>query len=160
MSLIHESPSAAGVQMIPLQSIPGRGYTLPVLSGLTPDGGQISTRDYYMRRNLAVIFICAQTECADWIAAAAAVRKAAQAENGEILLVLDGTTDTGGLPAIIDDDGMLAARCGLGEFDRPALFIIDRYGVIFAANRGEAAEEGLRPRDIPRWLEFIDCRCS
>ena len=156
MSLTHEPTPAA----IPVQAVPGRGDRLPDLRGLTPDGGQISTRDFYMRRNLAVIFICAQTECADWIAAAAAVRKAAQSENGEILLVLDGTTDTGGLPAIVDDDGMLAGRCGLGEFDRPALFIVDRYGTIFAANRGRDAETGLRPRDIPRWLEFIACRCS
>lgn len=156
MSLMHE-PTPVSLQV---QAIPGRGDRLPDLSGVTPDGGQLSTRDYYMRRNLAVIFICAQTECADWIAAAAAVRNAAQAENGEILLVLDGTTDTEGLPAIVDDDGMLAARCGLREFDRPALFIIDRYGTIFAANRGPGAESGLRPRDIPRWLEFIACRCS
>ncbi|HYI14863.1 MAG TPA: hypothetical protein VEX37_05710 [Thermomicrobiales bacterium] len=156
MSLMHEPTTP----VIPVQATPGRGDRLPDLSGLSPDGGQISTRDYYMRRNLAIIFICAQTECADWIAAAAAVRKAAHAENGEILLVLDGTTDTEGLPAIVDDDGMLAARCGLGEFDRPALFIVDRYGTIFAANRGPDAEAGLRPRDIPRWLEFIACRCS
>lgn len=156
MSLTHEP----NITAVPVRAIPGRGVRLPDLSGLTPDGGQISTRDFYMRRNLAVIFVCAQTECADWIAAAAAVRKAAQAENGEILLVLDGTTDTGGLPAIVDSDGSLTARCGLSEFDRPALFVIDRYGTIFVANRGPNAESDLRPRDIPRWLEFIACRCS
>lgn len=156
MSLTHEPTPAT----IPMLAIPGRGDRLPDLSGPTPDGGQLSTRDFYMRRNLAVIFICAQTECADWIAAAAAVRQAARAENGEILLVLDGTTDTDGLPAIVDADGSLAARCGLSEFDRPALFVIDRYGTIFAANRGPNAETGLRPRDIPHWLEFIACRCS
>ena len=156
MSLTHE-PTALS---IPVQAIPGRGDRLPDLSGLTVAGGHLSTRDFYMRRNLAVIFICAQTECADWIAAAAAVRKAAQAEDGEILLVLDGTTDTDGLPAIIDADGSLRARCGLGEFDNPALFVIDRYGTIFAANRGPDAEPDLRPLDIPRWLEFIACRCS
>jgi hypothetical protein len=156
MSLTHDTTPTA----IPVQAIPGRGDRLPDLAGITPDGGHISTRDYYMRRNLAVIFICAQTECADWIAAAAAVRTAAQAEHGEILLVLNGTTDTAGLPAIIDHDGSLSARCGLSEFDRPALFVVDRYGTIFAANRGPSAEPDMRPRDIPRWLEFIDCRCS
>jgi hypothetical protein len=156
MSLTHEPTPT----VVPMQAVPGRGDRLPDLSGLTPAGGPISTRDFYMRRHLAVIFICAQTECADWIAAAAAVRKAAQAEDGEILLVLDGTTDTEGLPAIVDLDGSLAARCGLGEFDRPALFVIDRYGTIFAANRGPNAEADLRPRDIPRWLEFIASRCS
>ncbi len=156
MSLSHEPTPV----VTPVVAIPGRGDRLPDLGGVSPDGGAIATRDYYMRRNLAVIFICAQTECADWIAAAAAVRKAAQAENGEILLILDGTTDTDGLPAIVDDDGTLAARCGLGAFDRPALFIVDRYGTIFASNRGRDAESGLRPRDIPRWLEFIACRCS
>lgn len=156
MNLAHESVSAD----MPMNVIPGRGDQLPDLSGLSPNGGQISTRDYYLRRNLAVLFICAQTECADWIAAAAAVREAAHAEAGEILLVLDGTTDTEGLPAIIDSDGSLAARCGLGEFDHPALFIIDRYGTIFASNKGANAEEGLRPRDIPRWLEFVSCRCT
>ena len=156
MSLTHE-PTPVAISVV---ATPGRGDRLPDLSGPTPDGGQISTRDFYMRRNLAVIFICAQTECADWIAAASAVRREANAENGEVLLILDGTTDTEGLPAIVDADGSLAARCGLGEFDRPALFVIDRYGTIFAANRGPNAESGLRPRDIPRWLEFISCRCS
>lgn len=156
MSLTHEPMPVA----TPVLATPGRGDRLPDLSGLTPAGGQISTRDFYMRRNLAVLFVCAQTECADWIAAAAAVRTAAHAEDGEILLILDGTTDTDGLPAIVDSDGSLSARCGIGEFDRPALFIVDRYGTIFATNRGANAESGLRPRDIPKWLEFIACRCS
>ena len=141
-------------------SIPGRGDRLPDLNGVSPEGGHVSTRDYYMRRNLAVLFICAQTECADWISAAAAVREAARSEDGEILLVLDGATDTCGLPAIIDHDGALAARCGLGKFDHPTLFVTDRYGTIFVSNRGPNAEAGLRPRDIPKWLEFIACRCS
>jgi hypothetical protein len=156
MSLANDSMPT----VVPQQAIPGRGDRMPDLSGLSPSGTQISTRDYYMRRNLAVLFICARTECADWIAAAAAVRKAAQAEDGDILLVLDGTTDTDGLPAIVDADGSLAARCGLGEFDHPALFVLDRYGTIFASNRGPNAEPDLRPRDIPNWLEFIACRCS
>jgi hypothetical protein len=140
--------------------IPARGDRLPDLSGSTPDGGQLTTRDYYMRRNLAVIFICAGVECADWIVAAAAVRSAAHAEEGEIVLILDGPADTHGLPAIVDEEGTLAARCGLGEHDHPTMFVTDRYGTIFASNRGPNAEEGLRPRDIPRWLEFIASRCS
>ncbi len=156
MSLTHDHD----IKAVPQRAIPGRGERLPDLSGLTLSGGQIGTRDFYMRRNLAVMFVCAQPECADWILAAAAVRDAAHAEDGEILLIVDGPTETGGLPAIVDTDGSLAARCGLSEFDRPALFVIDRYGTIFAANRGPNAEFGLRPRDIPRWLEFISCRCS
>lgn len=156
MSRTHEPTQAA----MPVRAILGRGDRLPELAGITPDGGQISTRDFYLRRNLAVIFICAHTECADWIAAAAAVREAAHAESGEILLVLDGPTDTDGLPAIIDGDGALSERCGLSAHDRPALFVVDRYGAIFAANRGRDAEPDMRPRDIPRWLEFIACRCS
>ena len=61
------------------------------------------------------------------------------------------------LPARYEDE---PRRWQNGEFDRPALFDIDRYGTIFAANRGPNAESGLRPRDIPRWLEFISRRCS
>ena len=43
MSLTHEPT----IPVAPTQVIPGRGDRLPDLSGSTPAGGQISTRDYF-----------------------------------------------------------------------------------------------------------------
>ena len=42
----------------------------------------------------------------------------------------------------------------------PALFVIDRYDMVFAGNRGTHALPDLTPGDIPGWLEFVACRCS
>jgi hypothetical protein len=88
-----------------------------------------------------------------------AVRERAQAEAGEILIVAPPGVDPGNLPSIVDD-GALAARIGLSDRTTPALFALDRYGMVFATNVGDSATPDLAPEDIPNWLEFIACRCS
>jgi hypothetical protein len=142
------------------QRHPGRGELFPNLSGLSPDGDRISTRDYYMRHSLAIIIAGAGVLSETWVAEAAEVRDAAYDEDGEILLVVPEGSDTRGLPAIVDADGSLAERLGLAPVELPAIYITDRYGTIFAASRGSGAEASLRPADIPGWLEFVACRCS
>jgi hypothetical protein len=140
-------------------SIPGRGDTLPSLTGLTPDGTAISLRDFYMRSNLAILFVNDDSTGAEWLSEAAEMRDAA-AEAGEIVAVVPVEMDTHGLPTIVDAGGTQRARLGLAENDLPALFITDRYLTLFAANRGVEVVDDLDPTKIPEWLEFVSCRCS
>ena len=140
--------------------IPRRGDQLPDLTGETPAGVPLSTRDYYMRRNLAVVFVADDATGAEWLRMAAALREEAHAEAGEILVVAPPGMATGELPTILDVAHQLARRVGLDAADLPALFITDRYRTVFASNRGEGGQPGLAPADISSWLEFVACRCS
>jgi hypothetical protein len=141
------------------QSVPGRGDQMPWLSGPTPEHETLTTRSYYMRRNLAIVFTGEGDDAQDWAAEAASIRPAAAREDGEIVVISPPGIDVGITPDIIDDDHQIAARVGLTAADLPALFITDRYGTIFAANRGSHAED-IRPADIPGWLEFVANRCT
>jgi hypothetical protein len=140
--------------------VPARGAQLPELRGLTRSGAPLSTRDYYMRRNLAILVLADDATGAEWLRAAQAVRAAAHAEAGEILVIAPPGLDSGELPTIVDADGQLAQRLGLSDKERPALFIADRYRTVFAGNRGAHGIAELTPADIPGWLEFVACRCT
>ena len=140
-------------------TVPGRGDQMPWLSGPTPEGTTLKTRSYYMRRNLALVFTGDGEHAQDWAAEAASVRPAAHEEAGEVVVIAPPGVDVGITPDIIDHDDVIAASVGLTVEDLPALFITDRFGTIFAANRGAGAED-IRPDDIPGWLEFVACRCT
>jgi hypothetical protein len=140
-------------------SIPGRGDIVPSLTGLNADGHAVSLRDFYLRRNLAIVFVNDDPTGAEWLSEAANVREAAAAEIGEIFAIVPTEMDTHGLPTIIDAGGTQRARFGLGEEELPALFITDRYLTLFAANRGVATDD-LDPTKIPEWLEFVSAQCS
>jgi hypothetical protein len=139
--------------------VPKRGDRMPWLVGPTPEGTTLRTRDYYMRRNLALVFTGDGEHAQDWAAEAASMRPAARDEAGEIIVIAPPGVDVGITPDIIDHDGGIAARVGLSPSELPALFITDRYGTVFAASRGATAVD-MRPSDIPGWLEFVACRCS
>ncbi|HUG15559.1 MAG TPA: hypothetical protein VMM78_11160 [Thermomicrobiales bacterium] len=140
--------------------IPRRGSIVPRLDGRNGAGDRVCTRDFYMRRNLAIVFAGDDDVSRDWVAEASSVSELATAEAGQVLLVVHRDVSPGGLPSIIDHDGMNQSRFGLGAADLPALFITDRYGTLFATSHGHDGIADLRPRDIPRWLEFVACRCS
>jgi hypothetical protein len=153
-----QTPSVASIAL--RRSVPRRGAILPRLDGVDRHGHGISTRDCYMRRNLAVIVAGRNNESSDWIESAAEVAEEAASEVGQVVLIVPPEVDSHGLPAILDTDGTCRDRLGLSPEDLPALFITDRFGVLFVASRGEDADADLSPRDIPRWLEFIACRCT
>jgi hypothetical protein len=148
------------VQLPPAGVVPGRGDLFPTLRGASPAGQPASTRDYYMRRNLAVILLANDVTGMDWLRRAGDQRVAAHTEDGEIVAILPPGMPSWGVPAIVDPHGALAARLGLTASDLPALFIMDRYGRVFAGNRGAHAIPDLAPAGIPKWLEFIACRCT
>lgn len=143
-----------------LRATPGRGEIVPLLRGQSPSGAAISTGDYYMRRNLAIVFASDDERGREWIDAAACVAEAAAEQVGQVVVVAAGEVKVSGLPTMLDAGGEMRARFGLEAIDLPALFITDRYGVLFVATDGHESLPDLRPSDIPRWLEFIACRCS
>lgn len=155
------------------QTIPARGDRIPDFSGIDPDGDAKGTRDFYMRRNLALVFThepgCA--DCRDLLQGLATEYRAIMAEAGDVLAVVAGSADVvrklrGDLdlpfPIVIDEDGSIHKRYGLWQDGQPqaALFAVDRYGTIFNASIADADHEMLAASEVPGWLEFIACRCT
>lgn len=150
----------ANVHQASARPIPRRGDIAPVLRGRTAAGEAASTRDFYLRRNLAILFVGDNPDGTAWLLSASKEVEAAAAEAGQIVVVASQAVETFGLYALVDDGRELRSLYGLAAEDLPALFITDRYGVVFVATHGEDADKTLHPRDIPRWLEFVACRCS
>ena len=139
---------------------PSRGNLLPLVSGMTAGGEPLSLRDFYMRRNMAIVIVGNDAQGQAWLASAAEQQDAASREAGVVVAITPSGVDAHGLRAIIDPDGHILQKLGLRLDELPVLFLLDRYGKIFATNVGASAEPGLDPSAIPGWLEFIACRCS
>jgi peroxiredoxin len=155
-------------------AVPTRGDRLPLFSGQTPEGAPLRLRDFYMRRNLALVFSDAPgyTGTRDLLRGLAERRAAVQAEAGEALAVISGAAEqvrplveelSLPFPVVVDPDNAIHARYGLldpGGQPRAAIFLADRFGTIFEAS--VATDEGqiMAAAEVPGWLEFIACRCT
>ncbi|HLI52592.1 MAG TPA: redoxin domain-containing protein [Thermomicrobiaceae bacterium] len=156
--------------------VPRRGDVLLDFTAMTPGGQLARPRDFYMRRNLAVIFTHgpACLACRQLLSGLVARRAAVRAEAGEILAVIPGTRDGVArlqdelgitYPIAVDEDGSVHRRYGLTGVDGSpvaGIFIADRYGTIFESSTGgpDSGHPSIGAGDIPGWLEFIACRCS
>lgn len=148
--------------------IPRRGDRLPDFSTKTPSGEDIRLRDFYMRRNLAVVFThdpeCAA--CREYLSGLAERRAAVQAEAADVLAVIPGEpTSIPELPfpIALDPDDEIHRRYGLLNADggpRAAIFLVDRYGIVFEVSVAGENHAMLSVDEVPGWLEFIACRCS
>ena len=153
---------------------PTRGDQLPQFTGETPTGETIRLRDFYMRRNLALVFSDEPDYGAtrDLLRGLAERRAAVQAEAGEALAVIFGdpavvrelvATLALPFPVVIDDDGAIHRRYGLindtGE-PRAAIFLADRFGTVFEASLASEDHPIMSAAYVPGWLEFIVCRCT
>jgi len=154
-----------GTQLTP---VPARGNRLPGFSGKTPAGNDLRLRDFYQRRNLALVFTHGPEcdACRRFLEELAARRPAVQAEDGEILAVLGGPAENAAdlpFPAVLDQDGEIHRRYGLldaqGE-PLAAVLLSDRYGIIFASAVADDRHALLPVDEVIGWLEFIACRCS
>ena len=154
-------------------AIPGRGDQLPGFSGETPAGDKIRLRDFYMRRNLALVFSDRPEYPAtrDLLQGLAERRAVVQAEAGEALAVISGdpaavrelvATLALSFPVVVDPDGAIHQRYGLidaaGE-PLAAIFLADRFGTVFETSLASAEHPIMRADEVPGWLEFIACRC-
>ncbi len=149
-------------------TIPARGDRLPGFSGKSPAGQNIRLRDFYLRRNLALVFTHDQqcAACHQYLIDLAERRAAVQAEAGEILVVVPGNAEhlpELPCPIVIDDDSEIYRRYGLigtDDHSRAAIFLVDRYGIVFEASVADGDHTMLSAAEVPKWLEFIACRCS
>lgn len=155
-------------------AIPTRGDQLPLFSGQTPEGVPVRLRDFYMRRNLALVFSDAPGYAAtrNLMRGLAERRAAVQAEAGEALAVISGDVDgvrqfvkelSLPFPVVVDPDNAIHARYGLLDADgepRAAIFLADRFGTIFEASVATDEEKIMHAEEVPGWLEFIACRCT
>lgn len=151
---------------------PARGQQIPSFSGRTPDGRAVGSRDWYMRRNLALVFTHGPecVPCRALLRELARQEEAVRAEAGETLAVVPGLpaavaamTEGMPFPVLLDSDGAIHQRFGLvdakGE-PQAAIFAVDRYGTVFESSPADAEHRMLTAADVPGWLEFIACRCS
>jgi len=154
--------------------VPARGDRLPQFTGETPGGERIRLRDFYMRRNLALVFSDAPDFLAtrDLLRGLAERRAAVQAEAGEALAVISGdaavvrelvTSLELPFPIVIDHDNAIHQRYGLIDTTgapRAAIFLADRFGTVFEASLASEEQPLMRADEVPGWLEFIACRCT
>ncbi len=148
--------------------IPQRGDRLPSFSGKTQNGSDVRLHDFYLRRNLALVFThgadCAR--CQAYLHGLAERRDAIQAEAGEVLAVATEALDDAPewpFPVLLDVGNEIHRRYGLidpNNEPRVAIFLVDRYGIVFEMSLADADHAMLQPDEVPGWLEFIACRCS
>lgn len=153
-------------------AIPGRGDQIDYFTATGSDGEPIRTRDYYMRRNLALVFShgpdCAA--CRDLLRGLARQYAAARAEDGQVIAVVAAEPAAAEalrhdldlpFPVVADADLAVHARFGLVEDGAPlaAIFVTDRYGTIYDASVADATHQMMAPEEVPGWLEFVACEC-
>ena len=155
-------------------AIPTRGDRLPLFTGQTPDGTTLRLRDFYMRRNLALVFSDSPeyTATRDLLRGLAEQREAVRAEAGEALAVISGDAErvrqlvaelSLSFPVVIDPDNAIHARYGLLDASgnlRAAIFLADRFGTIFETSVETEDGQIMAAGEVPGWLEFIACRCT
>ena len=148
-------------------AIPKRGERVPLFTGRTSRGDEVRLRDFYLRRNLALVFThnvdC--EACQEILRDLVTIRPAVQAEVGEIVVVNSGASVDADLPypILLDSHNEIHQRYGLLDANgqpRAAIFLVDRYGVVFESSIDAGAHTMLPVHDIPSWMEFIACRCS
>ncbi len=154
------------------ESAVARGDRIPDFTAPAAGEGAVSTRRYYLRRNLALVFThrwpCAA--CLDYLRAIAARIEAIRAEAAEVVAVLPlGTEvvlgDLAGLPfpVALADDVEIHERYGLVGNDGSPLagvVIADRVGTVYEVDLADPAHRLLEPEEIRSWLEFVSYECS
>ena len=149
-----------------------RGDRIPDFTAPAADGETVSTRRYYLRRILALVFThrwpCAA--CQDYLRAIAEQIEAIRAEAGEVVAVLPlgpevalGNLATLPFPVALADDVEIHERYGLAASDgRPlaGVVIADRTGTVYEVDLADEAHRLLDPEEIRGWLEFVSYECS
>jgi hypothetical protein len=140
----------------------------PSLSLQTASGRQVAISDYRGRASLALIFAQnpASPAARRVIESCAAARREIEALGGELLIVTPaaemGQPDDGS-HTLIDPGGQLHRRyAGLLEFDvsgKLLVYILDEYGVPYAAWAGDQPESPALCYDIQRWLLYVSIQC-
>ncbi|HEX6937876.1 MAG TPA: hypothetical protein VF158_00585 [Longimicrobiales bacterium] len=113
-----------------------------------------------------VVFVSPAGAARDYVAGLAGAEPELRVWNGRLIAVLPVGADTAFLPAeaaagvtvLSDPEGEAHRRCGVGEREA-ALFIADRWGQIYLAER--APDESRLPGvdQIEEWLRYLATQC-
>lgn len=148
-----------------------RGETIPDFTLPDGTGQEISTRAFYMRRNLVIGILPRRPEpgWSRWVQQLGQAAGQIPAGDAAVLVVTPPEMDASlreaieGLPesvyALFDGENLVGDRFGTPG-DDGTLIIADRYGVAFIIETGAPNDEQLDPAGIPDWVEFIACQCS
>lgn len=152
---------------------PRRGHLLHDFGLRSTEGKEVRISDYRSRGNLVVI---AAGRCDDR-AVLSVIQELARRyfevleEEASVILVVHGSRHSAlllrgrhRLPFVVlaDEDGgvhrLLGAVDEVGEL-RPAVYVTDRFGEIFAAFRTADGEQLPEGSEILSWLEFVNRQC-
>lgn len=149
-----------------------RGDRIPDFTAPAAGDGTVSTRRYYLRRNLALVFThrwpCAA--CQDYLWAIGEQIEPVRAEAAEVVAVVPlgpqvalGELTALPFPVALADDAEIHERYGLvTDDDRPlaGVVIVDRVGTVYEVGVAGEAHRLLEPEEIRSWLEFVSYECS
>jgi peroxiredoxin len=154
-----------------VQSSIQRGQTIPDFTLPDHTGETVSSRSYYIHRNLVVALLPEDVDAqwGSWLEGVAKARAAVEPTDAQFLLIAPSMNDTlrdfadrsanRYLRVLVDTDGEITEKFG-HDTAYGQLLIADRYGVVFQAGAGNASDEAIAPESIPGWVEFVYCRCS
>jgi hypothetical protein len=138
-------------------------FTLPDAQG-TP----VSSRAYYMRRNMIIVALPDHFDD-KWKSWLSDLSEAVStiSESDVACLVLINSTESD-LPSVEDPvqllfekDGSVRSRLDLDPAGTEGRIIItNRHGLIYHSATGQSGDPAIEPAGLPGWIEFIACRCS
>jgi peroxiredoxin len=138
-------------------------FTLPDAQG-TP----VSSRAYYMRRNMIIVALPDHLDdkWKSWLSELSDA-VATIPESDVACLVLIDSTDSNRpsvqspVQLLLDDKGSARSRLGSDPAGTDGQIIItNRHGVIYHSATGHPGDPAIDPAGLPGWIEFIACRCS
>ncbi len=160
MSQLIDKPPAQAPQL------KGKGKTplfaLPSTAGGTSGPGALRSK-----YNAVLAFLDAGPQAEEFLRGLVTLYAEILASQARLLVVVPLTLDEAGefvrklsLPfPLLADDGGKTTRRMLGEHNRAALCVTDRYGQVFSLEVGTSTSELPPPQSAFDWLEFILIQC-
>jgi peroxiredoxin len=133
-------------------------------------GTPVSSRSFYMRRNIVVVFVPeggieSWHDWAERLAEAMMTVPVSDAQafvitpnEGTLSRIHEITKSAENITALVDPDGRISERFGYGG-EQGLLLVTDRFGTVFHAASGDPEAADLDPARVPEWIEFIACQC-
>jgi peroxiredoxin len=149
----------------------GRGEVISDFTLNDATGNPVSSRAFYMRRNLVIAYLPAAHDerWRDWLIKFIGSTSQIAESDAQIFLITPvgehlpkiqtRIAERSHITALLDPDRRAANRFG-HDPDDGLLLITDRFGTVFHTAAGQPEIEELDPARIPEWIEFIACRCS
>lgn len=148
-----------------------RGEVIPDFTLPDSSGDQVSSRGFYLRRNLVIAFLPGRLseEWRTWVSRLVESMMPVPVSDAQVFLIApntqvlaaieEQTAPAANVTALVDASGRIAERFGYGG-DSGLLIVTDRFGVVFHLVTGEPDSDEMNPGAIPGWVEFIACQCS